>query len=149
MFLIPKNRLQRVYKLFSVAKCHLWPLLCHSPGMACGWRNSKQQSNSMIGIDSYLFCAEKSIASDFKQLKSLLVLLQSLLCHSSGTQTQKSGIIGCVPRTRRPRIPSDLHYMARHICRHAISSKSNIYFYHVWHRFLLPQESKSKRTERW
>ena len=30
------------------------------------------ESNSMIGVDSDLFCAEKSIASDFKYLKSML-----------------------------------------------------------------------------
>ena len=32
----------------------------------------KFQSISMLGVDSYIFCAEKSIASDFKYLKSML-----------------------------------------------------------------------------
>ena len=75
MFLMPRNRLQSVSELFFVAKCHFWPLLCQSPGM----RFKKEfknllnlQSNRILGVEPYLVCAEKSIASDFKYLKSML-----------------------------------------------------------------------------
>ena len=70
MFLMPRNRLQSVSELFYVAKRHFWPLLCQSPGMRVKEEFNlnvlKFQSISMLGVDSYIFCAEKSIASDFK-----------------------------------------------------------------------------------
>ncbi len=74
MFLMPRNRLQSVSERFYVAKCNFWPFLCHLPGMRFKeeFKILKFQSNSMLGVDSYLFCAEKSIESDFKYLKSML-----------------------------------------------------------------------------